>query len=111
MISVFISYTVRPDFVEENKRNINNFLEDLKTLNSNEFQYNVYIKEDGLTFLHQSTYIDENIQTIVLNTPSFRRFRTIRDEKGLDNTHQVEVLTLVGSSNNILKSNDINFDV
>jgi len=103
MISVIVSYTVRPDFAEENKKNINIFLDDLKNINSTEFQYNVYLKEDGVTFMHQSTYLNDNIQTVVLNVPSFRKFQRIRDENGgLNGSHKVEVLRLIGTSHELL---------
>ncbi len=103
MITVIVSYTVKPSFVEENKKNIRHFLQDFKNLNSDEFQYNVYLKEDGVTFLHQSTYLNENIQTIVLNLPSFRRFQMNRDEQGMSVAHKVEVLTLLGASSDIFQ--------
>lgn len=99
MVSVIVSYTVKPEFAEENQKNIHVFLEDLKNMNSNEFRYDVFLQDDGVTFLHHSTYLNDNIQTIVLNTPSFREFQRIRDEKGgLDGSHKVQVLKLLGSS-------------
>lgn len=99
MISVIVTYTVKPEFVEQNKQHIQQFLKDFKALDTSGFEYNVYTKEDNLTFVHHSTYKDEKIQTEVLNVPSFKEFQRLRDESGLNGSHTVEVLNLVGSTN------------
>lgn len=99
MISVIVSYKVKPEFVEQNKQHIQQFLKDFKTLDTSGFEYNVYTKDDNLTFVHHSIYKDEKIQTEVLNVPSFKEFQRLRDESGLNGTHKVEVLNVVGSTN------------
>lgn len=98
MITVKVMYTVKPEFVEENKKNINLFLEDFKKLNANDFKYTVYLKEDGVTFVHFSSYSNEEIQNEVLRVPSFKLFQKKRDESGLNDSHEVSVLNYVGSS-------------
>ena len=102
MITVKVSYTVKPEFVEMNKLNINRFLDDFRKLNPSDFRYNVYLQNDGVTFVHLSTYRNEEIQTKVLNVESFKSFQKERDESGLNNTHKVEVLSFVGSSFHVL---------
>lgn len=102
MITVKVTYTVKSEFVETNKQNINKFLSDFKKLNPSEFSYNVYLQEDGITFLHFSTYKNEEIQKQILNIPSFKSFQEERDKSGLDDTHKVEILSLVGSSADLL---------
>ncbi|RNA61651.1 hypothetical protein D1631_06775 [Chryseobacterium nematophagum] len=92
MINVIVTYTVKPEFVSENKTNIRKFLEDFKNLNQSTFEYKVYIKEDGVTFLHYSNYINKEVQHEVLNIPSFKDFQRLRDESGLQDSHKVEVL-------------------
>jgi len=92
MISVIVSYTVKPEFVSENKTNIQKFLDDFKNLDQETFEYKVYIKEDGVTFLHYSNYINEEVQHEVLNVPSFKEFQKLRDESGLNGSHKVEIL-------------------
>ena len=101
MISVIVTYKVKPDFIDQNKKNIQQFLKDFKKLDRSQFQYNVYIKKDELTFVHHSIYNDENIQTELLNVPSFLEFQKARDESGLVEMPKIEVLNLVGSTNNI----------
>ena len=99
MIAVIVTYTVKPEFVEQNKQHIQQFLKDFKELDTAGFEYNVYTKEDNLTFVHHSIYRDEKIQTEVLNVPSFKEFQRLRDESGLNGTHKVEVLSTLGSTN------------
>ncbi|KFF18070.1 MULTISPECIES: hypothetical protein [Chryseobacterium] len=92
MINVIVTYTVNPEYVSENKTHIQKFLEDFKNLNQETFEYKVYVKEDGVTFLHYSNYINEEVQHEVLNVPSFKEFQRLRDESGLNGTHKVEIL-------------------
>lgn len=92
MINVIVTYTVNPEYVSENKTHIQKFLEDFKNLDQEAFEYKVYVKEDGVTFLHYSNYINEEVQHEVLNVPSFKEFQRLRDESGLNGTHKVEIL-------------------
>ncbi|MDV3540188.1 hypothetical protein CMU94_13765 [Elizabethkingia anophelis] len=92
MINVLVSYTVKPEYVEENITNIKNFLEDFKQLDQSKFEYKVYLNEDGITFLHYSNYESEDIQYEVLNVPSFKEFQKLRDESGLNGSHRVNFL-------------------
>ncbi|MES2575625.1 MAG: hypothetical protein V4572_11820 [Bacteroidota bacterium] len=102
MITVKVTYTVKPEFVEANKENVRKFLSDFKKLNPSEFRYNVYLQEDGITFLHFSTYKNEEIQKQILDIASFKIFQEERDKSGLNNTHKLEVLSYVGSSFDVL---------
>ncbi|MNY49837.1 hypothetical protein D3C86_1853000 [compost metagenome] len=55
------------------------------------------MKEDGVSFVHYSQYADEETQNQLLAVPSFKAFQKMRDESGLNNSHRVEVLELIGS--------------
>lgn len=92
MINVIVTYTVKPEYVSENKTHIQKFLDDFKNLDQETFEYKVFVKEDGVTFLHYSNYINEAVQHEVLNVPSFKEFQRLRDESGLNGTHKVEIL-------------------
>lgn len=96
MINVIVTYTVKPEFVSENKSNVQKFLNDFKNLDQTKFEYNVFVKEDGVTFVHFSNYENEEVQNMVLNIPSFKEFQRIRDESGLNDSHKVEFLKPVG---------------
>ncbi|AZB23123.1 hypothetical protein EG339_00070 [Chryseobacterium bernardetii] len=92
MINVIVSYTVKTEFVSANKANIEKFLNDFKNLDQSTFEYKVFVKEDGVTFLHYSNYANEEVQHEVLNVPSFKEFQRLRDESGLNGSHKVEFL-------------------
>jgi hypothetical protein len=98
MITVKVSYTVKPEFVSKNKENISVFLNDFKKMDPSDFKYSVYLKDDNITFVHLSTYKNEIIQNEVLQVASFKEFQKQRDESGLNNSHKVEVLHLFDSS-------------
>ncbi|MFY0481960.1 hypothetical protein ACI6PS_05085 [Flavobacterium sp. PLA-1-15] len=98
MISVKVTYTVKPEFVAQNKANIKIFLEDFNKLNASDFEYDVFLCQDGITFLHLSSYKNEEIQNQILNVPSFKNFQKERDESGLNNSHTLEMLEHIGSS-------------
>ena len=103
MITVQVTYTVKPEFVARNKANINHFLEDFKQMDTSAFWYHIYVLEDGVTFLHFSSYRDEAIQTQVLNVPSFKAFQKERDDSGLNDSHTVKILEFVGASSDRLQ--------
>lgn len=101
MISVKVSYTVKPDFVAQNKKNISAFLADFKKSTLN-FLYNVYLQEDGVTFLHVSMYENEDIQQQILTMPAFVSFQQERDQSGLTVEPTIERMELIGSSLRLL---------
>ncbi len=99
MISVIVTYQVKQEFVDQNKQNIQGFLKDFRELDTSDFEYNVYTKDDNITFIHYSIYRNEKVQSKLLNIPSFKEFQKLRDESGLNGTHKIEVLNVVGSTN------------
>lgn len=101
MISVLVTYQVKPEFAEQNKVNIQRFLTDFEQLDASKFKYSVSVKEDGVSFVHYSQYADENMQNELLNVPSFKAFQEMRDASGLNGSHKVEILRAVGSKGNL----------
>jgi hypothetical protein len=102
MINVIVSYQVKPEFVKENKANIEDFLKSFKNLDHTKFNYSVFLDSDGVTFTHISNYQDTYIQQHVLNDPTFLEFQKKRDASGLNNSHKVQILEYIGSTNAIL---------
>lgn len=98
MIIVKVSYTVQSAFVQQNQENINLFMVDFKKMNTNEFRYFSYLCEDGKTFVHISHFQNEEIQNRLLQTPSFVSFQKQRDDSGLENLPQIEVMQIMASS-------------
>lgn len=97
MISVIVTYQVNPDFVAQNKANIQTFLADFEKLDTSKFKYTVLLKEDGVSFVHYSHYSDKEMQDELLNVSSFKAFQEMRDAGGLNDSHRVEILQPVGS--------------
>ncbi|WP_341901032.1 hypothetical protein [Fluviicola taffensis] len=102
MISVIVTYQVKPDFVAQNKANIQTFLADFEKLDASKFNYTVLLKEDGVSFVHYSRYSDEEMQAELLNVPSFKAFQQMRDASGLNDSHQVEILQFLGSEGKLV---------
>ena len=99
MITVKVTYTVKPSFVAQNLQNIQTFMQDFQKM-GNDFQYAVYTNEN--TFTHLSHYKNEDIQAAVLNTPTFKAFQQRRDDSGLLIAPQIEVLNLAASVREVL---------
>src|SRR5690606_2992986 len=102
MINVIVTYQIKHVFLNENKLNIQRFLKDFEILDNSKFNYSVYFNNDDRTFTHISNYVDEKIQKDVLNVPSFLEFQKKRDESGLNDSHKVQILEYIGSTNRIL---------
>ena len=98
MKSAIVTYKIKAEFFERNKTNIEKFIKDFEKLDSSEFQYNVFTKQDGLTFVHHSLYKNERIQNDLLSVPSFKEFQKQRDEVGLDGKPEIEFVNLIDSS-------------
>ena len=102
MITVKVTYTVKPEFVQKNQENINLFMDDFRSLNSTDFQYASYLCGDGKTFVHLSHYKNEDIQKNLLQVPSFLSFQKQRDDSGLEVSPQIEWMQLVASSQDLI---------
>lgn len=102
MINALVTYTVKPEFVAENKSNIRKFMKDFQKLDHSRFVYNVFVKDDGVTFVHISNYQDATMQQQLLNAPSFLEFQAKRDASGLNDSHSVSIMDYVDASKPIL---------
>lgn len=98
MINVIVSYKVKPEFVTENKENIQKFLENFKSRTDLNFDYKVLYEASENKFTHISEYENEEIQQEVLKIPIFLEFQKARDEKGLVEPPMVPVLEKLGSN-------------
>lgn len=72
---VRVIYTVKLDYVEQNKANINQVMMDLKALGNPNAKYASYLEEDGVTFMHFAQYPDEETAKLLNELPSFTKFR------------------------------------
>jgi predicted helicase len=101
MITVKVTYTVHPAFVAQNQENINRFMNEFSSIDSDEFRYTVYLCGDGKTFVHLSQYQNEDIQKYLLDVPSFKLFQQQRDRSGLESAPQIEAMKVVAASHEV----------
>jgi hypothetical protein len=106
MIAVKVTYTVKPGFVQKNQENIRMFMADFKEMDPAEFRYQVYLLEDGVSFLHLSHFKNEEVQKQVLSVPSFKLFQRLRDESGLNDSHRIETMNVVEFSSTIFNESE-----
>jgi hypothetical protein len=92
-----VQYTVRSDFVAENKSNIDAVMHELRALGNSDVQYAVYLHSDGQTFMHlvhQNTAEAERLPT---SLGSFKHFQT-RLKENFEAPPKVETFELVQSA-------------
>lgn len=100
MIAVKVTYTVKEDYADTNKKHIQTFLNEFEKLDNSQFTYTIYQVHGGPTFIHMSQYANETIQKELLNVPSFLEFQKQRDLNLLVEP-TIEILSLIGSSKKI----------
>jgi len=92
-----VQYTVRPEYVEQNKRNIEAVMRELRAIGNDEVKYAVYLQQDGRTFMHlvhQNTAEAEQYPT---SLESFKSFQT-QLRANLEVPAKVEAFTLVDAA-------------
>jgi hypothetical protein len=100
---VKVTYTTKPEFVEQNMSNIKAVMNDLQHLNHSGISYNACLSSDGKSFIHTAFFNSEEDQKLLNELPSFKHFQEQLKSGGLEVPPKQELLTLVGSSNNIFK--------
>jgi hypothetical protein len=98
MKAVKVQYTVKEDYVETNKRNIEQVMSELRTLNNPGIKYSSFLLDDGKTFVHFGMYTNEETMSIVSNLDSFKKFRQQLKESQPEVPPKAEDLNLVASA-------------
>jgi hypothetical protein len=101
MKNIRVTYTVRPDYVEQNQANIAQVMKDLRALNNPNTKYASYLEEDGVTFMHFAQYPDEETSQLLNELPSFAKFRKELKESQPVAPPKAINLSLVGSAYDI----------
>ena len=92
-----VQYTVRSDFVEENKRNIEAVMNELRALSDNDVRYAVYLQDDGQTFMHLVHHSTVEAERLPTSLASFKHFRArLKDQ--LEVPPKTEAFALIQSS-------------
>jgi len=96
-----VTYTTKMSYSERNQLNIKNVMTDLQNLQNKGINYNVCLCADEKTFIHTAFFNSDEEQKILNELPSFKIFQEQLKASGLEVSPKQELLTLVGSSNNI----------
>ncbi|MEP4091565.1 hypothetical protein [Reichenbachiella sp.] len=76
MKAVKVQYTVKPEYVEENKENIRKVMDALKSNPIDGMQYSSYTDEDNPgTFIHINMAKDGDTMAKLTDVPEFTTFR------------------------------------
>ena len=68
-------YTVRPEYVAQNRQNVDEFIAALTEAAEPGLSYQVFLEEDGQTFLHLVTSRDDPAG-VITGLPSFKKFQS-----------------------------------
>lgn len=101
---VRVTYTAKPEFVEQNKANIKSVMAHLQSMNHPGINYNVCLSDDGKSFTHLAMFKEDENQKILNELPSFLHFQEQLKANGLEAPPKQELLTLVASSQNIFNA-------
>ncbi len=101
MNGVKVQYTVKEEYVEINKANIQQVTADLKEINNPNITYTAFLLDDGKSFVHLVMRVDDDAQKTLSELPSFQEFQRQLRESGPEVPPKAENLTLVGSSGDI----------
>ena len=68
-------YTVKPEYVAQNRQNLDEFIAALTAAAVPGLSYRVFLEEDGQTFLHLVTSQDDP-SAVITGLPSFKKFQS-----------------------------------
>lgn len=75
MISVMVTYKVKPDRVEENEELVRNVYAGLDEVGAPGVHYGTFKKEDGQTFVHMAFFSSPENQAVLSNLSAFQEFQ------------------------------------
>ena len=68
-------YKVKPEYVAQNRQNLDEFIAALTAASVPGLSYRIFLEEDGQTFLHLVTSQDD-LSAVVTGLPSFKKFQS-----------------------------------
>lgn len=98
MKAVKVQYTVKAEYVETNKANIQQVMADLRELNNPGIKYSAWLLDDGKTFVHLAMYPNEETLAITTNLESFKKFQQALKASRPEVPPQADNLNLVASA-------------
>jgi len=97
---VRVQYTTTHKFASRNQENILQIVDELKKVNHRGIKYSTYLLPDGKTFMHFDQFENEEAHEGLMALESFKKFSAELWASGLEVEPQLELLSLVGSSEN-----------
>ena len=101
---VKVTYTAKAEYAEQNQKNIKNVMANLQQLHHPGINYNSCLSADGKTFIHTAFFNSDEDEKVLLELPSFKYFQQQLKSSGPEVLPKQELLSLVGSSNNIFNA-------
>jgi hypothetical protein len=98
MKAVKVEYTVKPEYVNTNKANIQKVMDELHALGDVGVLYSTYVKEDGCSFVHFSIHRNGEETNIIPTLETFKAFQTQLKAEGLVTPPQTTKLEMVAKS-------------
>lgn len=77
-------------------------MNDLQNANHQGINYNACLSADNKTFIHTAFFKSDEDQKFLNKLPSFKSFQEQLKSGGLESPPKQEILTLIGTSNDIL---------
>ncbi len=102
MKAVKVQYTVKPEFVETNKKNVNKVMTQLKQNPIEGMKYATFQLEDEQTFVHLNFARDEKTMAKLQDLPEFKVFRAALKDSAPITPPKSEKLTLVDAGYDII---------
>ena len=75
MKTIRVQYTVKQEFAEQNQKNINAVMDELRALGRDDVKYTAYRYDDGKTFMHLVQYNSEEAEQYPPSLESFKHFQ------------------------------------
>ena len=94
---VRVQYTVKPDYVEQNKKNIQAVMAELRANPIEGLRYSTYQLPDGNSFMHLNLSNSEEALAAFNELESFKKFRMELKASAPISPPKAESLTLVGA--------------
>lgn len=92
-----VQYTVRDGYAEQNKKNIEAVMREVRAAGNADVRYAVYVQPDGKTFMHLAHQNTAEAERLPTSLESFKRFQAqLKDN--LEVPPKVETFTLVDAS-------------
>jgi hypothetical protein len=101
---VKVTYTTKAEYASQNQSNIQQVMADLRKLNYTGMNYNACLAADGKTFIHTAFFKSDEDQKLLNELSSFKHFQEQLKASGLESPPKQELLSLVGTTNEIFNA-------